>query len=196
MSRGRKKRTLRDLSIEGPTADELELIVNELRASTDRNIAILASSGVEWQLARLIIKKLPNTTEKSILKLLDNNGPLSTLYATTQLGFALGLYDKDVSHDLEIIRRVRNSFAHSPRPITFRTAEISEECQKLILGKDEKYVIFMDEQGFGGPLAPKKQFVVACVDLHLRFLKQTLKLAENEMRRKRYRMKKLENALH
>src|SRR5215471_10022341 len=41
-----------------------------------------------------------------------------------QKGYALRLYDKIIKDDLEIICRVRNAFAHSPRAINFDTPEV------------------------------------------------------------------------
>ncbi len=190
MSRGRKKRTLRDLNIEGPTSEEIGLIFTEIGGSTDRNAAILACSSVEWRLGQLIIKKLPNVTAESSRKLFDLNGLLSTLYTANQLGLALGLYDKVISNNLDIIRRVRNSFAHAPKPITFRTAEVSKECQKLIIGKVKEFVPIFYEHGIGGSVTPRFQFVNACVELFFLFTRQLIRLNQNEIRRARYRKKK------
>src|SRR5215469_9842063 len=48
-----------------------------------------------------------------------------------QKGYALRLYDKIIKDDLEIICRVRNAFAHSPRAINFDTPEVLSAIMRL-----------------------------------------------------------------
>jgi hypothetical protein len=36
----------------------------------------------------------------------------------------MGIIDDDAVHDLNVIRRIRNAFAHAPRPIDFSAIEI------------------------------------------------------------------------
>ena len=56
---------------------------------------------------------------------------MSSFYCKNLLGFGLGLYSRKTLDDLEIIRKIRNAFAHSARPITFETDQISKAVAKL-----------------------------------------------------------------
>jgi len=47
------------------------------------------------------------------------------------LGHVMDLYDGDVKHDLDIMRQIRNAFAHSPSPVTLRLQPVKKELQKL-----------------------------------------------------------------
>jgi hypothetical protein len=41
------------------------------------------------------------------------------------MGRALGLYGEDTEHNLNLLRQIRNAFAHSHAPITFQTKEVA-----------------------------------------------------------------------
>jgi hypothetical protein len=47
------------------------------------------------------------------------------------MAFALGIIGEQMYKNLDIIRSVRNAFAHSKIPITFETKEVSAACQLL-----------------------------------------------------------------
>lgn len=194
MSRGRMKPSLYSLPTEQPTTDDLKNIRDEILKSSDRNAVILASSNLEWQLGRLILHKLPNATPENPGKLLDRDGSLSGVFAKNHLGFALGLYDKDTLYDLEVIRRIRNAYAHTPRPITFRNRLLADECNKLKLKKQPEYQRVIKNYGKNPSIAMRWIFLYACADLTMMFLNQTLKLVRAERRRLSYKRKKLERA--
>ena len=51
----------------------------------------------------------------------DKGGPLSSLANKITMGYALGLYGPQMRSDLQIIRRIRNAFAHSKVNFDFET---------------------------------------------------------------------------
>ncbi len=72
-------------------------------------------------------------------KLLDaifgRQGFLASLAAKTQIAHAIGFIDDDEYHDLRIIHRIRNKFAHIPNQTSFQTPEIADRCNELKYGK-------------------------------------------------------------
>jgi DNA-binding MltR family transcriptional regulator len=48
-------------------------------------------------------------------------GPLSEFSARIKVGFAMYLFGRETRDDLEIIRRIRNLFAHQSTVLTFAT---------------------------------------------------------------------------
>jgi hypothetical protein len=49
------------------------------------------------------------------------------------LGYVLGTISTDGKHDLGIIRKIRNDFAHIFNPLTFDSQEIASRCHSLRL---------------------------------------------------------------
>jgi hypothetical protein len=128
---GHRKRTLRDLSRDPPTKDDIEYMGSvEFRALSDRAAAIVAAGMVEFILEHVILRSLPNQAKKLHAEMLER-GPLGNFSGKIQLAFALKLTSRMAFEDLNTIRRIRNAFAHSRTNITFKTEEIALEAQKL-----------------------------------------------------------------
>src|SRR5437660_8771059 len=58
-------------------------------------------------------------------------GPLADFSSRIKLGYAMYLFGRETREDMEIIRRVRNLFAHQSAVMTFKLPEIEETCQHL-----------------------------------------------------------------
>ena len=57
--------------------------------------------------------------------------PLSTFYSRTLTAYLLGLISEDEKNDLDIIRSIRNDFAHSHKALEFSSPTISNKISKL-----------------------------------------------------------------
>jgi DNA-binding MltR family transcriptional regulator len=107
---------------------DFEEYFDDVQNSHDRSAVVIVVAQIEYQLQRLLTTYLPNN---DVAPFLFENGPLSGLYAKNVLAFGMGLIDKKTFDDLEIIRRIRNAFAHSPAPIKFLDGPVLTECRKL-----------------------------------------------------------------
>jgi hypothetical protein len=64
--------------------------------------------------------------------LLSNNGPIGTFSARIKIASALAWINSDVEHDLDVVRKVRNDFAHSfDHDLSFDTQSIADKCRNL-----------------------------------------------------------------
>jgi DNA-binding MltR family transcriptional regulator len=79
-------------------------------------------------LQRLLLAHLPNAKPEIFL---PPSGPLTDFYAKNHLAFAMGIIPEALLKDLEIVRRVRNAFAHAPAPVRFSDPPIRDECRKM-----------------------------------------------------------------
>lgn len=61
----------------------------------------------------------------------DEKGPFGSFYARILAGRALSLFDADVAKDLDIIRDIRNQFAHALLKLDFEHPLIAAECKRL-----------------------------------------------------------------
>ena len=132
MSKGRVKPSLITLSRESYKGDEGKLFVNELLGSSDRACAIVGASYVERSLILLIQTKMREFTKpESDALFFEDRAILKTFSERTEIAYALELITKEEKRTLDIIRRIRNAFAHAIRPITFENDLIKAACESL-----------------------------------------------------------------
>jgi hypothetical protein len=150
-----EKRTER---LQGLNADAFQSL---LFGNDDRATAIMATGLIEDLLAVTIINKFRRTpTENQANELFIGYGPLATLSSKTVIGFLLGVLSTDDKHDLTIIRKIRNDFAHIFAPLTFESKTIASRCNSLKLtGALSPKVESLVEEG------PKAKFIRSTVRL-------------------------------
>ena len=131
MPKDTRRKSLRQLAASAVEKADLPAILDEIRDTSDRTAAIVLASLVERTVEQSITQALPRRDDKTIEKLQARDGPLGNFYAKNHLGFALGIYDEVTRDNLEIIRKIRNAFAHTVLKITFETEQIIDEVKKL-----------------------------------------------------------------
>jgi hypothetical protein len=122
-------------------ADRMLRFWRELLVQSDRAAAILAAANLETLLEDAIkCVLLDHKIRKRVTlfeRLFKNYGPLTTFSAKTDLAFALHLIGPHCYHDLDIIRQIRNDFAHGleigepPTMITFEAQPVASRCANL-----------------------------------------------------------------
>lgn len=103
--------------------DELD---REVERASDRGAAIIAASGLELMLDRIL--------ESSLVEGTFPNDSVSTFSAKIWLCHALGNLSDDERHDLTLIRKIRNTFAHDI-DASLTTEPASDRCRALRLGE-------------------------------------------------------------
>jgi len=98
---------------------------------SDRAVAILATSYLEVLLEKLLRTRLIESPK--VNDLFTGNGPLASLSARIDICYALGLMPDHVLHDLTLIRRIRNYFAHHLNEASFQDQAVINRCSELSL---------------------------------------------------------------
>lgn len=114
--------------------DEMMAFYDELNGESARAAAILAASGLDDELEKLLLKKFPDTLDKKFWKKqICGPGftPLGSFKAKADLAQAFGYYGKVTRTRLEKISNVRNRFAHSSKPRSFLDDDILRFCRDL-----------------------------------------------------------------
>jgi DNA-binding MltR family transcriptional regulator len=114
--------------------------VNQFRQTligeSDRGCALMAAAYLDERLADLLKAYLidDNSVVSNLFKF---NGPFSTFSSRIDGAYTLGLLPKNVRADIQLVRKIRNDFAHVSKPITFEDQPIVSRCQNFCLdGKD------------------------------------------------------------
>lgn len=84
--------------------------------------------------------------------------PLSSFSAKIRICYLIGLIDEDQFHDLDLVRKLRNDFAHSSEKVDFTDAAISSKMRELIYSaciRDsiKRYSIIDKKKGTGAQLS-------------------------------------------
>jgi hypothetical protein len=156
--------TLKQLTRLSASQKERKQAFREIRTGADRSAAIIAGAYLEDALTQAIISSFKNSQEKLIDKLYERGGSLNSLFSQVYLGWALGLYDGKFADQLNIIRRIRNAFAHAKLPIKFKTAEIAAACSQLQIPKfTEKRLSKKEYKGM--KIHPRQHFIIGIYNL-------------------------------
>jgi mannitol operon repressor len=108
-----------------------------IRRESPRGRVLVSTGFLEQQLRDVLAALMRETPQ--VTELLDGaNAPLGTFSSRISACFALGLIKEHEHHDLTLIRRIRNDFAHDIHT-TFETPSVVDRC-KLLRMKAHDYV--------------------------------------------------------
>jgi hypothetical protein len=111
--------------------NELYSFMREFGSESERAFVILVSSRIDILLQHLLCDSLLAHTGSSD-ELFDGDAPLSSFHAKIQLAYRMGLIDSDLTRALNIVRRIRNSFAHELSGASLKTGPYQDRVRELI----------------------------------------------------------------
>jgi len=130
MSKGKLKQ-----AIFSTTADDWKFWAQQYSKETDRGLAIISSAMLDHLLSSLIEKFLVDDQKATKELLCNSMSPLGTFAARIAIACSMGLISYDERDDLNIIREIRNKFAHKAIGLTFESEQISKFINKLKIPK-------------------------------------------------------------
>ena len=117
-----------------------------LISESDRGCALMAAAFLDDQLS-LLIKEFLVQDQKVVSPLFESNGPIATFSSRISLSYALGLIPYNAYRELNLLRKIRNEFAHISQKLSFESPAIAARCRELSF------------DGFSIKVAPRKKFV-------------------------------------
>jgi hypothetical protein len=96
----------------------------------DRGAAILLATNVENALQGAITQII-EIEKGQHNKLFGLNAPLGSFANMITMAHAMRVFGNETRSNLDVIRRVRNAFAHAKLPIDFETPQIARACEFL-----------------------------------------------------------------
>jgi hypothetical protein len=115
------------------TVADLPKLEAEMHGSNDRATAVLMAAITDACLETFLrLNTRPSLGVDDISKLFDYRGPLGDFSSKILVAYAFNMVGPETRHDLDLIRMLRNEWAHSRRSFGFDTKEVAEVCKKLI----------------------------------------------------------------
>lgn len=108
--------------------------LDEFQRESDRAAAVLSAAYLDAKLADLL--KAAFAVDSKGPELLDVNQPLGSFGPRTTLAEAVGLITHEERQDLELVRRIRNDFAHELHGLSFNTEKIASRCREFACNRD------------------------------------------------------------
>jgi len=116
-----------------------ERIAIALSEESDRAGMILVSSWADHFLRIKLAQEFDGGNAVARSALFSSNGPFATFSAKLNVAFCAGWIDRDVYHDLDVIRKMRNIFAHSIENHSLHDEPFPDMVAKLRVPKRQFY---------------------------------------------------------
>jgi DNA-binding MltR family transcriptional regulator len=130
--------------LDGPPSDDQFLRSMHLHQESDRGFALIAAAWIDDSLQGVIRSRFIDD-QVTADELLVGDSPLVTFSAKTKLLYCMGVITKVEKQNLDIIRSIRNLFAHQRGNVSFRTAKIRDKSLSLSLVEDLKDFTHLDK---------------------------------------------------
>lgn len=125
-----------------PHLKEFAAFLESLNNESHRGSVLVAATMIDDLLLRSIQAFIIDSP--SAKKLTDGfNAPLGTFSARSEAAAALGILTTEEYHDIVLIRRIRNDFAHSVT-IDFKDERIKGRCKKLLFSAKDYEGVTLD----------------------------------------------------
>lgn len=120
--------------------EDAAVFVQGLAKESDRSAVILGAARLDVSLERLL-KAVMSHHPGGNDNLFDGDRPLSTFSAKIAVAHRLRLIDNDVEHALQMVRKIRNDFAHSVEEATLSVTPNRDRAMELAktVSKDRYY---------------------------------------------------------
>ena len=126
----------------------------------DRVAAIIETTSVEDSLEDAILHKMVKLNNTEYSDLFVGDAPLGNYGTKIKLGYALGIFGRQTRRDLDTIRWIRNTFAHSGKLLSFDTKEVADSCDLLTVV--DRTPNLADFKGLRRPInTPRNKFLAS-----------------------------------
>src|ERR1051325_129004 len=109
--------------------DDVSRLVDDLERESDRGAALVGAAFLDDVLDVLLRAAFINEPDV-VGKLMGMGRPLESFGSRAHLSYCMGLLGADVYADINLIREIRNDFAHRG-PTSFDMPEIGAKCLRL-----------------------------------------------------------------
>ena len=112
--------------------DELVTFIGVLAAEGERSLVIGGAARIEVAVEKLLKAVMPRHARGKDDDLFAPDRPLGTFSAKIKLADRLGLLGGDVEHALQMIRKIRNDFAHATTDIRLLQPPHADRVREIV----------------------------------------------------------------
>jgi len=163
-AKAKKKVSLRQYTRLHASDDEVDKLLDALPYLSPVASAVLSAAVCEQQLEKILRDRIPRKDDQTWNEITDDNGPLRSFHTKILLAHALGILDHSARDNFHVVRRIRNAFAHSRKPLDFTNELITAELEKVRPpnrgGRQVYYEISGDAE------EPKIRYLTLCLALN------------------------------
>lgn len=174
---------------------ELDVAMKEFQSGSDRVAAIMGSALVEHHLMETIRLALADAFDDNAL-FHDQGAPFGTFKARIVAGRGLGLYDEKIAHDLDIMRDIRNQFAHALMSLNFDNPLLVETCKKFsepVVVDDNGTPFDYSNPGQEGASVTRQQWETMCWKLSIILLQKDTEILSEKSAKLERELARLQN---
>lgn len=106
--------------------------LREIEGISDRACAIVTSALVEDHLTN-VLRASFHQDEVILREMFSGIGPLASFSSKIKMGFMIGIFSKSAYRNLQVLRKIRNMFAHEADSVSFDTPPIRDLALNLDL---------------------------------------------------------------
>lgn len=117
----------------GETQHFIQFAQEAYKQKSDRAAALVIAANADNALRYGLSRRLAVAYGDD--RLFGNGSPMDTFDKKIKMAVALQLLGSETENNLQLVKQIRNAFAHSTIPLTFGTPEIVSLCRFLILPK-------------------------------------------------------------
>lgn len=117
---------------------EAQAFRKALSSESDRGCALFAAAYLDSSLSDLLYVSLV-ANKKIDTDLFEGTAPLATFSSRIKMAYYLGLISQPCRRDLDIIRAIRNDFAHKLDVDSFAVQSVQDRCKTLAYSYHEKH---------------------------------------------------------
>jgi DNA-binding MltR family transcriptional regulator len=121
------------LSMSDPESEQFHNLMEFRRSlanESERGIALTCAAYIEDRL-RVLLERTFANAPKVTLRIFGQTGPLATFSSKIDMAFLLGMATKNDHRGMHLIRKIRNSFAHYHKPMSFADPGLAAQCREL-----------------------------------------------------------------
>lgn len=185
-NRGKSKTKLRDLSRIEPSDEELYAQLDAVYQGDSTTAAIIGAALIEHQLENLLRAHFPHNSAEIWRELTSDAGPLGTMQKKLILAKAFLACDDATLYNIEIIRKIRNVFAHTKTPLKFDHNLIISELQKTKCPAKQAEYIKNAYKNIARADNPRIDFAFLCEYVTSELVQRGVRRTQ----RKKYKLKK------
>lgn len=191
------KSKLRRFSYREPSDEELDVALKflELPDVPDMVGAILGAAIVEYALEAVLKLRFKRHDDEAWERIVDAVGPLRDFHTKIVTGFALGVFGEEIRTNLNLVRDIRNVFAHSRTHLRFDHPILGDALGSARPVRSGKRVHNSVTLSIG---ENKRAYLNLCFSLYSFFLQKlqdTLRRSERRLRQVRREQELLDELL-